>query len=82
MPIKNQLQGMLAVFEPLDRTQSKKNFEPYYFKHVQFHFSDRITYNLWEKTKVETLSAVYTKNQNSKNYESIKVGVHLVFNTI
>ena len=38
----------------------------YYFKHVQFHFSDRITYNLWEKTKVETLSAVYTKNQNSK----------------
>jgi hypothetical protein len=29
-------------------------------------FSDRITYNLWEKTKVETLSAVYTKNQNSK----------------
>jgi hypothetical protein len=38
----------------------------YYFKHVQFHFSDRITYNLWEKTKVETLSAAYTKNQNSK----------------
>jgi hypothetical protein len=32
----------------------------------EFHFSDRITYNLWEKTKVETLSAVYTKNQNSK----------------
>jgi hypothetical protein len=38
----------------------------YYFKHAQFHFSDRITYNLWEKTKVETVSAVYTKNQNSK----------------
>jgi hypothetical protein len=26
MPVKNQLQGMLAVFEPLDRAQSKKNF--------------------------------------------------------
>jgi hypothetical protein len=38
----------------------------YYFKHVQFHFCDRITYNLWGKTKVEKLSAVYTKNQNSK----------------
>jgi hypothetical protein len=95
MPVKNQLQGMLAVFEPLDRAQSKKTFEPsfvkidygnvshngpfgqdqkwlrhildsetngeYYFKHVQFHFSDRITYNLWEKTKVETLSADYSK---------------------
>jgi hypothetical protein len=23
MPVKNQLQGMLAVFEPLDRAQSK-----------------------------------------------------------
>jgi hypothetical protein len=34
---------------------SKTNSK-YYFKHVQFHFSDRITYNLWEKTKVETLS--------------------------
>jgi hypothetical protein len=44
---------------------SKTNGE-YYFKHVQLHFSDRITYNLWEKTKVETLSAAYTKNQNSK----------------
>jgi hypothetical protein len=29
----------------------------YYFKHVQFHFSDRTTYNQWKKTKVETLSA-------------------------
>jgi hypothetical protein len=27
MPVKNQLQGMLAIFEPLDRAQSKKNFE-------------------------------------------------------
>jgi hypothetical protein len=44
---------------------SKTNGE-YYFKHVQFHFSDRITYNLWKKTKVETLSAVCTQNQNSK----------------
>jgi hypothetical protein len=35
---------------------SKTNGE-YYFKHVQFNFSDKITYNLWEKTKVETLSA-------------------------
>jgi hypothetical protein len=44
---------------------SKTNGE-YYFKHVQFHFSHRTTYNLWKKTKVETLSAVCTKNQNSK----------------
>ena len=50
---------------------SKTNGE-YYFKHVQFHFSDRITYNLWEKTKVETISAVYTKNQNSKIKQSLK----------
>jgi hypothetical protein len=28
MLVKNQLQGMLAVFDPLDRAQSKKNFEP------------------------------------------------------
>jgi hypothetical protein len=50
----------------------------YYFKHVQFHFSDRITYNLWEKTKVETLSAVYTKNQNSKTViKTIIDGGHL-----
>ena len=28
MPVKSQLQGMLAVFKPLDRAQSKKNFEP------------------------------------------------------
>ena len=32
MPVKNQLQGMLAVFEPLDRSQSKKNFEPSFVK--------------------------------------------------
>ena len=31
---------------------SKTNSK-YYFEHAQFHFSDRITYNLWEKTKVE-----------------------------
>ena len=50
----------------------------YYFKHVQFNFSDRITYNLWEKTKVETLSAVYTKNQNSKTViKTIIDGGHL-----
>jgi hypothetical protein len=50
----------------------------YYFKHVQFHFSDRITDNLWEKTKVETLSAVYTKNQNSKTViKTINDGGHL-----
>jgi hypothetical protein len=45
--------------------ESKTNGK-YYFKHVQFQFSDRLAYNLWEKTKAETLSAVYTKNQNSK----------------
>jgi hypothetical protein len=33
----------------------------YYFKHVQFHFSDRITYNLWEKTKVETKYLLFTQ---------------------
>jgi hypothetical protein len=56
---------------------SKTNGE-YYFKHVQFHFSDRITYNLWEKTKVETLSAACTKNQNSKTViKTIIVGGHL-----
>jgi hypothetical protein len=56
---------------------SKTNGE-YYFKHVQFHISDRITYNLWEKTKVETLSAAYTKNQNSKTViETIIGGDHL-----
>jgi transglutaminase-like putative cysteine protease len=56
---------------------SKTNGE-YYFKHVQFHFSDRITYNLWVKTKVETLSAVYTKNQNSKTVnKTIIDGGHL-----
>ena len=50
----------------------------YYFEHVQFHFSDRITYNLWEKTKVETLSAVYTENQNSKTViKTIIDGGHL-----
>jgi hypothetical protein len=44
----------------------------------QPHFSDRITYNLWEKTKVETLSAVYTKNQNSKTViKTIIDGGHL-----
>jgi hypothetical protein len=32
MPVKNQLQGMLAVFEPLDRAQPKKNFEPSFVK--------------------------------------------------
>jgi hypothetical protein len=32
MPVKNQFQGMLAVFEPLDRAQSKKNFEPSFVK--------------------------------------------------
>ena len=32
MPVKNQLQGMLAVFEPLLRAQSKKNFEPSFVK--------------------------------------------------
>jgi len=32
MPVKNQLQRMLAVFEPLDRAQSKKNFEPSFVK--------------------------------------------------
>ena len=32
MPVKNQLQGMLEVFEPLDRAQSKKNFEPSFVK--------------------------------------------------
>ena len=26
IPVQKQLQGMLAVFEPLDRAQSKKNF--------------------------------------------------------
>ena len=56
---------------------SKTNSK-YYFKHVQFHFSDRITYNLWEKTKVETLSAVYTKNQNFKTViKTIIDGGHL-----
>jgi hypothetical protein len=39
-----------------------KSYGEYYFKHVQFHFSDRTTYNLWKKTKVGTLSAVCTKN--------------------
>ena len=56
---------------------SKINGE-YYFKHVQFHFSDRPTYNLWKKTKVETLSAVCTKNQNSKTViKTIIDGGHL-----
>jgi hypothetical protein len=32
MPVKNQLQGMLTVFEPLDRAQSNKNFEPSFVK--------------------------------------------------
>jgi hypothetical protein len=32
MPVKNQLQGMLTVFEPLDRAQSKKNFKPSFVK--------------------------------------------------
>ena len=32
MPVKNQLQGMLAVFEPLNRAQSKKTFEPSFVK--------------------------------------------------
>ena len=32
MSVKNQLQGMLAVFEPLDRAQSKKNFEHSFVK--------------------------------------------------
>ena len=32
MPVKNQLQGMPAIFEPLDRAQSKKNFEPSFGK--------------------------------------------------
>jgi hypothetical protein len=27
IPVRNQLQGVLAVFEPLDRAQSKKTFE-------------------------------------------------------
>jgi hypothetical protein len=57
--------------------ESKTNGE-YYFKHVQFHFSDIITYNLWEKTIVETLSAVYTKNQNTKTViKTIIDGGHL-----
>ena len=56
---------------------SKTNSK-YYFEHVQFHFSDRITYNLWEKTKVETLSAVYTENQNPKTViKTIIDGGHL-----
>ena len=43
-----------------------------------FHFSDRTTYNLWKKTKVETLSAVCTKNQNSKTViKTIIDGGHL-----
>ena len=32
MPVKNQVQGMLAVFEPLARAQSQKNFEPSFVK--------------------------------------------------
>jgi hypothetical protein len=57
--------------------ESKTNGK-YYFKHVQFQFSDRLTYNLWEKTKVETLSAVYTENQNSKTViKTIIDGGHL-----
>jgi hypothetical protein len=32
MPVKIQLQGMLTVFEPLDRAHSKKNFEPSFVK--------------------------------------------------
>jgi hypothetical protein len=40
--------------------------------------SDIITYNLWEKTIVETLSAVYTKNQNTKTViKTIIDGGHL-----
>jgi hypothetical protein len=43
-----------------------------------FHFSDRTTYNLWKKTKVETLSAVCTNNQNSKTViKTIIDGGHL-----
>jgi hypothetical protein len=39
---------------------------------------DRTTYNLWKKTKVETLSAVCTKNQNSKTViKTIIDGGHL-----
>jgi hypothetical protein len=55
--------GVQLVFNTIwewHRFNSKTNGE-YYFKHVQFHFSDRITYNLWEKTIVD-----YTTNQNSK----------------
>jgi hypothetical protein len=57
--------------------ESKTNGE-YDFKHVQFHCSDIITYNLWEKTIVETLSPVYTKNQNTKTViKTIIDGGHL-----
>jgi tagatose-1,6-bisphosphate aldolase non-catalytic subunit AgaZ/GatZ len=43
-----------------------------------FIFSDRITYNLWEKTKVKTLSADYTKNLNSRTViKTIIDGGHL-----
>jgi hypothetical protein len=56
---------------------SKTNGE-YYFKHVQFHFSYRTTYNLWKKTKVETVSAVCTKNENSKTVIKTNIdGSHL-----
>ena len=56
----------------------RKTYGEYYFKHVQFHFSDRTTYNLWKKTKVGTLSAVCTKNQNSKTViKTIIDGGHL-----
>jgi hypothetical protein len=50
---------MLAVFQPLDRAQSKKTFEPSFVK-----IGWRV--HQWKKTKVETLSADWTKNQNSK----------------
>jgi hypothetical protein len=34
IPVQKQLQGMLAVFEPLYRAESKKNFEPSFEKFV------------------------------------------------
>ena len=61
--------------------ESESLFSEFYIRGTVFFTKVplfRITYNLWEKTKVETLSAVYTKNQNSKTViKTIIDGGHL-----
>jgi hypothetical protein len=34
IPVQKQIHGMIAVFEPLYRAESKKNFEPSFEKFV------------------------------------------------